>query len=136
MKWITDFLCAGAIALSCSLANDARADDYRRQRRNAVRELEQYFNKQFVIQSSLVSATGPDYFDRIFGQTGRYKLVGCPESPVAQPVPSKRIVFTSSDPAAWAGYLDGLNVPTRSVDGVRGGGFAVPTNSTARIPEK
>jgi hypothetical protein len=136
MKRVRDFLCAGAIALSCSLANDASADDYRRQRRNAVRELEQYFNKQFVIQSSLVSANGPDYFDRIFGQTGRYKLFGCPESPVAQPIASKRIVFTSSDPAAWAGYLDGLNVPTRSVDGVRGGGFAVPTNSTARIPEK
>jgi hypothetical protein len=135
MKRTISFVCAGAIAVMSMLATETMADDYRTQRRKAVRELEQYFNKQFVIQSSLVTANGPDYFDRTFGQNGRYKLVGCPEAPVAQPLPSKRIVFTSSGPAAWAGYLDGLNVPTRSVDGVRGGGFAVPTNSTARIPE-
>jgi hypothetical protein len=115
----------------CSLAIVAEAQDYERQRRAAKSEIRQYFNKQFVVTGNLVRSTGPEALNYSPFLNGK-KVVGCPSQPLSPVTDSKQVTFRSTRPTQWAGGLDGLNVPTRNIDGSRGGGLAVPRNSTAR----
>ncbi len=123
-----------AMSVLCvfSLASVSEAQDYERQRRAAMREINQFFNKQFVVTGTLFRDIGPEEFPTVPWLKGK-RVVGCPQRPLSPPVDSKQILFRSTRPTQWAGGLDGLNVPTRNIDGSKGGGLAVPRNSTARL---
>lgn len=107
------------------------ADDYQSERERARRELAPFFRKQVVVQSALERSVGPEWAQNLF----KRKLFGCPAEPVAPAQPTKEVVFTTGDPGPWAGSLDGINVRIAALDGSRGWGLAVPSNSTARLPE-
>ncbi len=115
-----------------SLASVSEAQNDERQRAAAMKEIRQFFNKQFVVTGSLVRATGPEALNEGPWLDGK-KVVGCPSQPVSPVAESKQVIFRTTRPTQWAGALDGLNVPTKNIDGSKGGGLAVPRNSTARL---
>jgi hypothetical protein len=118
------------VALGFTSAS-ARADDYGRERERAVRELAPFFRKQVVIESALVRSTGPEWTENLF----KKKLFGCPAQPAAPIEPTKNLSFTTAGPGPWAGAVDGINITITTPDGMQGGSLAVPSNSTARLPE-
>lgn len=131
MKKNTLTLCLLALATLCPSTSSLYADEYARDREQARRELNPYFRKQVVIQSALQRSTGPEWTEELF----KKKLFGCPSQPAAPVEPSKDLSFTTAGPGPWAGAVDGINIAITAPDGTRGGGLAVPSNSTARLPE-
>jgi len=122
------------ILLGCvsSLASVSDAQDYERQRKAAMSEIRQFFNKQFVVTGTPVRSFGPERLSDVPWLDGK-KVVGCPAQSLTPVTDSKQVIFRSTRPTQWAGGLDGLNVPTRNINGSKGGGLAVPRNSTARL---
>lgn len=124
------FSLAGLAAL-CAIGNSSYADDYSSGRAQARRELAPYFKKQVVIQGTLESSSGPEWSEKFFGT----KLFGCPAQPAAPIEETKALSFRTAGPGPWAGGIDGINISITAPDGTQGGSLAVPSNSTARIPE-
>jgi hypothetical protein len=124
-----------AILLGCvaSLASVSEAQDYDRQRKAAMSEIKQFFNKQFVVTGTPVRNFGPEWLNDVPPWLAGKKVVGCPAQSLTPVTDSKQVIFRSTRPTQWAGGLDGLNVPTRNINGAKGGGLAVPRNSTARL---
>ncbi len=123
---LTSLLLAACASPALSLA-----DDYRSGREFAQRELAPYFGKQVAIQSTLRRTMGPEWAQNMF----KIKLFGCPSESAAPPQETKELVFTTGGPGPWAGAVDGINVAIAALDGSSGWGLAVPSNSTARLPE-
>lgn len=119
------------VAAVYSSVGAAYADDYRSERDKGRKEVSSYFNKQVAVRAALVRSSGPEWTERFFN----VRLFGCPTTPVAPAEPTKDILFTTAGPGPWAGAVDGINTVITTPDGVLGGGFAVPSNSTARLPE-
>lgn len=122
------------ILLGCvlSLASVSEAQDYERARKAAMSDIRQFFNKQFVVTGTPVRSFGPERLSDVPWLDGK-KVVGCPAQSLTPVADSKQVIFRSTRPTQWAGGLDGLNVPTRDINGSKGGGLAVPRNSTARL---
>jgi len=114
-----------------AIANTSHADDETSERARARRELDPYFRKQIAIQAALARSSGPEWTEDLFNK----KLFGCPGEPNTPTESSKNLFFATGAAGAWAGAVDGINTSITSSDGIKGGGFAVPTNSTARLPE-
>jgi hypothetical protein len=122
----------GLLALQ-SQVPQALAQDIRQEREKARRELAPYFRKQVAMQGALVSSSGPEWSEVLFGP--KYKLIGCPEQPQKAAEPTLNLTFKTGGPGAWAGDVDGINISITTPDGTQGGSAAFPTNSTARSPE-
>ena len=120
------------LVLVSPLASVSEAQNYERQRTAAMREIRQFFNKQFVVTGSPARSIGPEALNNVPWLDGK-KVVGCPSQPLSPVTESKQVIFRSTRPTQWAGGLDGVNVPTKNIDGSKGGGLAVPRNSTARL---
>jgi hypothetical protein len=123
--------CLAGLAALCAIGNSSYADEYSSGRAQARRELAPYFKKQVVIQGTLESSSGPEWSEKFFGT----KLFGCPAQPAAPVEETKALSFRTAGPGPWAGGIDGINISITAPDGTQGGSLAVPSNSTARIPE-
>jgi hypothetical protein len=90
-----------------------------------------FFDKQVSIQAQLVSAEGPEWWEKTFGK----KVFGCPALPSTGQPEELSIAFSTGGAGAWAGDLDGINTDIRKPTGAIGSGLVVPSKSTARLPE-
>jgi hypothetical protein len=114
-----------------SFTGDLVAQELNDRRRQAKDEVSYLFNRGFKINAELVSVDGPDDFKWFKNRS----IVGCPDSAAIEAMPKKSLSFNSGRSTTWAGDLDGLNVDVRNERNVQGIGFAIPSNSTARLPE-
>jgi hypothetical protein len=131
MKGPHFFKSALLITAICTSLGAVNADDNTDERERGRREVTPYFNKQVTVRVALVRSSGPEWTERLFNT----RLFGCPNSPLAPAEPTKDIIFTTAGPGPWAGAVDGINTAITTQDGTRGGGFAIPSNSTARLSE-
>jgi hypothetical protein len=120
-----------AIAAVCASIGAVSADENSGERERGRTEVSPYFNKQVAVRAALVRSSGPEWSEQFFNTS----LFGCPTAPAAPVEPTKDITFTTAGAGAWAGAVDGINTVITTPDGTRGGGFAIPSNSTARVPE-
>lgn len=110
----------------------ASAEDLSTRREKARSEVGPlFFNKEVSIEAQLASVDGPEWWERNFGK----KVFGCPAAPSTDQPQELSMEFSTGGAGAWAGDLDGINTDIRKPTGAIGGGFAVPSNSTARLPE-
>lgn len=124
------FSCGVVVSLGAPFPLEAQ--DSSRLRQEAYQEMApKFFNKSFSIEASLVSVAGPEFWEKSFGR----KIEGCPAAPAETPLQSTSLEFTSGGKGPWAGSLDGINTTVTKPTGIKGTGFAVPSNSTARLPE-
>jgi hypothetical protein len=129
---LASLIFGGGVAASFAAPFPAEAQDASRLRQEAYQELApRFFNKSFSIEASLVSVAGPEFWEKSFGR----KIEGCPAAPAETPLQSTSLEFTSGGKGPWAGSLDGINTTVTKPTGIKGTGFAVPSNSTARLPE-
>ena len=122
---------ASLVASCVSTSTIADAQDLSSRRRAGLEELRAaYLNKEFSIEATLVSQSGPEFLSNLFGK----QLEGCPA-----PGPEAAKSFTTrlrvEGAGAWAGDFDGINTKVKSAIGSSGSGFAVPSRSSARLPE-
>jgi hypothetical protein len=120
------------IIAGCSLAlgGVAQGDEIDPLRERARKEVAPLFFGKFVsIDAALVDSSGPEKWRKLFGKP----LVGCPRAsfPSAE---TMNLELTTAGGGPWAGSLDGINVRVTSAAGSSGGGLAMPSNSTARVP--
>jgi hypothetical protein len=126
------FMVSGGLAGYFGTAITVEAQDSSRLRQEAYQEMApKFFNKSFSIEASLVSVAGPEFWENVFGR----KIEGCPAASVEAPSQTISLEFASGGKGAWAGSLDGINTTVTKPTGIKGAGFAVPSNSTARLPE-
>lgn len=126
------FMVSGGLAGYFGTAIRVEAQDSSRLRQEAYQEMApKFFNKSFSIEASLVSVAGPEFWENVFGR----KIEGCPAASVEAPSQTISLEFASGGKGAWAGSLDGINTTVTKPTGIKGAGFAVPSSSTARLPE-
>lgn len=121
------FALVNSVALATAFADGLSAR--RETARSEIGPL--FFGKQVSIQAQLSSFDGPEWWERNFGT----KVFGCPAAPVTDQAQEMSLTFTTGGAGAWAGDLDGINTEIKKPTGAIGSGFAVPSNSTARLPE-
>lgn len=107
-------------------AAEAQADsnNLAQRRREAQGELRQFFNAEVKIDASLKSKRGPEAWDNYYGG-----VFGCPSTSGLDTPAQLSVNLLTGNSTSWAGDLDGLNVSTRSPDGERWMGVAVPGNA-------
>ena len=119
---------ASTIAIACCVIGTSYADD----RTVAARELAPLFNSSYQISAQLESVMGPSEIGGLLNGT----LFGCPEQSGLSDAVSYDTIISSGSAGPWAGSLDGINTPVTLTSGDRGTGLALPSNSTARLPDQ
>jgi hypothetical protein len=127
---LTLTLAAVVNALGLAAAYGEDLSSLRRKGLNEVSPL--FLNKQVSIQAQLVSAEGPEWWERNFNT----KAFGCPANPVTDPSEELSLNFSTGRAGTWAGDFDGINTEIRKPTGAIGYGLVVPSNSTARLSER
>jgi hypothetical protein len=111
----------------------AHGEDLSSRRRRGLDEVTPLFlNKQVSIQAQLVSAEGPEWWERNF----KTSVFGCPATPVTEPSAELSLNFSSGGAGAWAGDFDGINTKISKPTGAIGFGLAVPSKSTSRLSDR
>jgi hypothetical protein len=135
MKMMATGVRVGALATVINVLGLAAAygEDLSSLRRRGLEEVSPLFlNKQVSIQAQLVSAEGPEWWERNFNT----RVSGCPANPVTDPSAELSLNFSSGGAGSWAGDFDGINTKISKPTGAIGYGLAVPSNSTSRVSER
>ena len=123
---------AMAIALNAFTTGAGSSEDLSALRQKALADVGPVFlNKRVSIEANLVSSEGPEWWQKVFGT----KVFGCPANPVTEPSQKLSLNFITGKAGRWAGSLDGINTAITKSTGAIGGGLAVPSNSSGRLPE-
>lgn len=129
MVILAGFVCAGVLIAQ---SEPAQADDTESLRRAGLSEVREAFMRRgFAVDATLVERTGPEFLSGLVGKP----LEGCPAAPVADFSDTFSIKFQVGDAQSWAGKNDGVNTRIKTDTGLIGTGFALPSNSSALLPE-
>lgn len=122
---------AAVVCAAFAVSGSAEAQELGERRGRGAQELRATFlNRSFSIEAKLVSRSGPEFLSGLVGKP----LQGCPVM-IPEPAQTLAMRFRVGGPGPWAGDFDGINAGIKTDLGESGMAFAVPSGSTARLPE-